>query len=114
MKIEFECTSKNRNIVKKMFDIEAKPNLGKLFEIPGGGNLQYIQGFDDNISGVEIITFIVTSVTSVGLSVIANFIYDNLKKDKSVKVFIENKEITPEDFTPELIEKILEIHSAKK
>lgn len=114
MKIEFQYESeRSQELLKDMFNIQEQPLLGQKYKVDGNAEFQYIQGLDSNITGVEVLTFILTSAASVSLSVLANYLYDNLKKDKSIKVYIESREITAEDLSPELIEQILKMHQDK-
>ena len=71
-------------------DVKSDPNVGMYFEL-GDSIAEVPPDFSAKQFGTaEIFTFFVTNATAIGVSVLARFLYDLLKKDKATSITINN------------------------
>jgi hypothetical protein len=102
------------------FDLmeDASPEIGQAKEAPGratisleGIKIQESAGVPDTIT--LVVSFVVPTVTSIGINLFSSWLYDKLSKSKVKTVRIERKEvrIEKEELTRTIEETVRRIHT---
>lgn len=100
-KIEFRGSG-SAALVRQLFQItKTHPALGEVYEPIEGTQFTYISGLDYHLGASDVVIFMLGMATSIGTSVVANFIYEGLKKDGTTQFLLNGEEVP---ITKELID----------
>lgn len=83
----------DKNSVLDFLGTNDVPSLGDKYFVKTC-EFTYIKGLDNNFTTSEIVTIAITNFTSVALSVIANYIYTFLTKNKGMTIEIGRKNLS--------------------